>query len=341
MFRNRHPHREAEAAASSRSHNLAARMGRWSAAHWKTATFGWLALVFLAFGIGGALGTHTLDPNTAGPGESGRMDRILDAGFKQPAHEAVLIQSNSLRGGNPAFRGCDRRPRRRPSLPRAVQHVRSPLSIRPTQVRSRTTSRCARRVRHPRRQGPRRRQDPPRARPYRRGAEGAIPGSSSGIRRRETPSGRPQIPHWRGSREGRALLAADHARHPRGRIRSPRRGGHPAAARADRRVQDVRAGRLPSQLLPIAQEASAMVLLHRACSRCRLLDVLPEAGPRGARRRAERAAAIEAAAATSGDSVLSPANGHRCDGRDVPDRRCDVRVLRRGHDPRRSRWSAR
>ena len=27
-----------------RSHNLAARMGRWSAAHWKTATFGWLAL---------------------------------------------------------------------------------------------------------------------------------------------------------------------------------------------------------------------------------------------------------------------------------------------------------
>ena len=24
-------------------HNVAARMGRWSAAHWKTATFGWLA----------------------------------------------------------------------------------------------------------------------------------------------------------------------------------------------------------------------------------------------------------------------------------------------------------
>src|SRR6266550_3262034 len=27
--------------------NLAARVGRWSAAHWKTATFGWLALVLL------------------------------------------------------------------------------------------------------------------------------------------------------------------------------------------------------------------------------------------------------------------------------------------------------
>ena len=69
---------------STRPQNLAARMGRWSAAHWKTATFGWLAVVIVAFGIGGAIGTKTIDPNTAGPGESGRMDRILDAGFKQP-----------------------------------------------------------------------------------------------------------------------------------------------------------------------------------------------------------------------------------------------------------------
>ena len=29
----------------SKPRNLAARMGRWSADHWKTATFGWLALV--------------------------------------------------------------------------------------------------------------------------------------------------------------------------------------------------------------------------------------------------------------------------------------------------------
>src|SRR5204862_2896070 len=31
-------------------------------------------------------------------------DRILDAGFKQPAGETVLIQSRSLRAGDPAFR---------------------------------------------------------------------------------------------------------------------------------------------------------------------------------------------------------------------------------------------
>ena len=73
--------------------NLAASMGRWSAAHWKTATFGWLAFVVVAFGIGGVVGTKDTDPNTTGPGQSGRMDRILDAGFKQPAGESVLVQS--------------------------------------------------------------------------------------------------------------------------------------------------------------------------------------------------------------------------------------------------------
>ncbi len=82
--------------------NLAARMGRWSADHWKTATFGWLAFVVVAFALGMA-GTKTIDPNTAGPGESGRMDRVLDAGFKRPADESVLVQSRTLRATDPAF----------------------------------------------------------------------------------------------------------------------------------------------------------------------------------------------------------------------------------------------
>src|SRR5436189_176192 len=37
---------------ATRSYNLAARMGRWSASHWKTAVFGWLAFVALALAIG-------------------------------------------------------------------------------------------------------------------------------------------------------------------------------------------------------------------------------------------------------------------------------------------------
>src|SRR5207249_4911241 len=109
------------------SRNLAARMGRWSAAHWKTATFGWLAFVVVAFAVGGQIGTEQIDPNTAGPGESGRMDRILDAGFKLPADESVLIQSRSVRAGAPAFDSAVEDVVARVSKVAAVQNVRSPL----------------------------------------------------------------------------------------------------------------------------------------------------------------------------------------------------------------------
>src|SRR5215203_3406449 len=104
----------------TKPNNLAARMGRWSAAHWKTATFGWLALV-------GAVGAKTIDPNTAGPGESGRMDRILEAGFKQPAGESVLIQSDSLRTTHPAFKAAIEDVVAGVSALDVVQNVRSPL----------------------------------------------------------------------------------------------------------------------------------------------------------------------------------------------------------------------
>src|SRR5215218_7124187 len=91
---------------SRRSRNLAARMGRWSAEHWKTATFGWLALVLVAFALGNAVGMTSIDQNAPGPGESGRMDRILDEGFKQPAGENVLIQSRTHRADDPAFKAA-------------------------------------------------------------------------------------------------------------------------------------------------------------------------------------------------------------------------------------------
>ena len=83
--------------------NLAARMGRWSAGHWKTATFGWLAFVAVAFALGGMVGTTIIDTSKPGPGESGRMDSILDAGFEQPAGESVLIQARSRQIGSSAL----------------------------------------------------------------------------------------------------------------------------------------------------------------------------------------------------------------------------------------------
>jgi uncharacterized membrane protein YdfJ with MMPL/SSD domain/pimeloyl-ACP methyl ester carboxylesterase len=108
--------------------NLAARMGRWSAKHWKTATFGWLALVIVAFGIGSMAGTKSPNPNTAGPGESGRMDRILHADFKRPAAENVLIQSRTATAGTPAFDAAVKDVVARVSRQPDVRNVRSPLA---------------------------------------------------------------------------------------------------------------------------------------------------------------------------------------------------------------------
>ncbi len=113
---------------TTHSHNLAARMGRWSAAHWKTATFGWLAFVVVAVVLGGMVGTKSIDPSTAGPGESGRMDRILEAGFKPQAAENVLIQSRSARVGTAAFDAAIADVVARVSKVADVQNVRSPLA---------------------------------------------------------------------------------------------------------------------------------------------------------------------------------------------------------------------
>jgi uncharacterized membrane protein YdfJ with MMPL/SSD domain len=112
---------------SGQSRNLAARMGRWSAGHWKTATFGWLAFVVVAFMLGGEIGTKLIDPSTSGPGESGRADRILDAGFKQPAGERIVIQSSSLKANDPAFRAAIQDVVAGISKLKVVQNVRSPL----------------------------------------------------------------------------------------------------------------------------------------------------------------------------------------------------------------------
>jgi uncharacterized membrane protein YdfJ with MMPL/SSD domain len=108
--------------------NLAARAGRWSAAHWKTATFGWLAFVLLALAIGSVVGTRQLGDNEGIPGESGRAQRILDASFETPAAEIVLLQSDTLTTKSPAFRAAVDDVARSVSALPAVTNVRSPLA---------------------------------------------------------------------------------------------------------------------------------------------------------------------------------------------------------------------
>jgi uncharacterized membrane protein YdfJ with MMPL/SSD domain len=110
------------------SRNLAARAGRWSAAHWKTATLGWLAFVVAAIVIGGAVGTKQLGDDEGVPGESGRMEKILEENFRAPAGEVVLIQSRTSTADRPAFRSAiDDVADRISALP-AVTNVQSPLT---------------------------------------------------------------------------------------------------------------------------------------------------------------------------------------------------------------------
>jgi uncharacterized membrane protein YdfJ with MMPL/SSD domain len=89
----------------SQSQNLAARMGRWSASHWKTALFGWLAFVVAAFAIGMVVGTEKIKEEDYNTGQSHRADQILKEGFphSDAQTEIVLVQSASRTVDDPAF----------------------------------------------------------------------------------------------------------------------------------------------------------------------------------------------------------------------------------------------
>src|SRR6266542_1029407 len=90
-----------------RSNNIAARMGRWSASHWKTAVFGWLAFVVAAVAMGGQVGTKQIKLEDTNSGQSHKADQILKKGFPQsnPLTEIVLVQSSTQTVDDPAFRG--------------------------------------------------------------------------------------------------------------------------------------------------------------------------------------------------------------------------------------------
>jgi len=84
---------------------IAARAGRWSAAHRKKAIFGWLALVIIALFAGSSVGLHEPAPAKQYDGESRQAEQILaDAGYREPAGEMVLVQSKTKNASDPAFR---------------------------------------------------------------------------------------------------------------------------------------------------------------------------------------------------------------------------------------------
>ena len=92
--------------ALSNTKGVAARMGRWSATHKKTAIIGWFAFVAVAFALGNVIGTKQLAPNKAGVGESGHVESVLADNFKQPQGDQVFMQSATLTVDDPAFKAA-------------------------------------------------------------------------------------------------------------------------------------------------------------------------------------------------------------------------------------------
>ena len=239
---------------------------------------------------------------TSQAAESGRMDMILDAGFEQPAGENVLVQSRTLRTTDPAplrsrtswrdsrswmpFRTFGRRSIRatRARSPRTGTRPSSSSRSAATPTRPSTrSSRCSTPSTSCRRLIPR------------------SSSASSATRARSTRPGLRRRPRQAGLLSlpitliilvlaFGALVAA-----------GIRRSG------PDRRLRDVRAHRAAHGHLPGGDAGTRPGAPDRPGRRRRLLDVLLEAGTRGAGRWRSEQAALEAAAATSGRSESSPA----------------------------------
>jgi uncharacterized membrane protein YdfJ with MMPL/SSD domain len=89
-----------------RSNNIAARMGRWSASHWKTAVFGWLVFVIASFYIGMQVPTKNIKDEDVSVGQSHKADKVLKEAFPQiePQTEIVVVQSATKTVKDQSFR---------------------------------------------------------------------------------------------------------------------------------------------------------------------------------------------------------------------------------------------
>ena len=129
--------------------NLAARAGRWSANHRKTAIFGWLAFVVIAIVLGGAVGTQNQTDADLDIGESGRADAALRAHYPDGESETVLVQSKKLTVNDGEFHAAIADVEKRVGQQPGVRDVESPLRRRRRGLEGRALG--ARRVRDRRR----------------------------------------------------------------------------------------------------------------------------------------------------------------------------------------------
>jgi uncharacterized membrane protein YdfJ with MMPL/SSD domain len=112
------------------SRNLAARAGRWSAAHRKTAILGWILFVVLATVIGGKVGLQNQKSSEMGNGESKRGNVIVDeADFPETIGERVLVQGKgSIKSDDPEVTAAVKDVVSRLQRIRGVDDIESPLN---------------------------------------------------------------------------------------------------------------------------------------------------------------------------------------------------------------------
>ncbi|MER5511346.1 MMPL family transporter [Streptomyces sp. NPDC002766] len=90
-------------------HNLAARLGGWSARHRAVAVVGWLVVVLAATLIGSAAGQQRMTDQQYATGETARAWRLLDRnGLLPPAREMVLVHSDTHLATAAGFRATVR-----------------------------------------------------------------------------------------------------------------------------------------------------------------------------------------------------------------------------------------
>ena len=241
--------------------NLAGRAGRWSAAHWKTAAFGWIAFAVLAVVVGSAVGAKQMKPWAIANGESRRAEQILDRGTSTSRRARACSSSRRRR------RSTIRRSRR-PSAP-SCRRSRRQRDVDEHRLADRAAGRRARsRATVIRRsssstsgQGRGRegqdRADPGRDRRRRRPApERDHRGVRPGVGR---PPGRPAL---RARHEPRRVhVAAADDRDPRRRVRRARRRRTACAARVLGRARRDRPQPSPATSCPTDEQTLGAIIL--------------------------------------------------------------------------------
>ena len=113
------------------SRNLASRAARWSAGHRKTAIFGWLAFVVIAFVLAGAVGGQkTIADEDYGNGSSKVADQaIAKADFRDSAEEQVLVQgTGSVKASDATFKAAVNDTVARLERTKGVDKIESPYA---------------------------------------------------------------------------------------------------------------------------------------------------------------------------------------------------------------------